>query len=317
VKTAADVVHVEIREWEVSGVGESVPYPRYAETTDSVRAQIAAIAPALAAGLSRRDLQEAMGPGAARNAVDCALWDLEAKQAGMPVSETLGAGEPPALASAMTVSLDKPEAMGRAAQALATRAPVIKVKVGTQDAEACIRAVRAAAPDAVLIVDPNESWDIALLQRLQPSLAELRVALVEQPLPADDDAALAGLEPLVPLCADESCHTADDLETLRGRYQVVNIKLDKTGGLTGALVLLSEARRQGFGIMSGCMICTSLSVAPAFHIGRFADFVDLDGPLWLKQDRPGGVALRDGWLQPPSRSLWGGACLQAMEHESL
>ena len=183
---------------------------------------------------------------------------------------------------------------------------LVKIKVDASDPAAQVRAVREVLPAARLIVDPNESWSFDLLRAMQPVLAEARVDLVEQPLPAGEDDALLGFEPVARLCADESCHTADDLARLRGRYQVVNIKLDKTGGLTGALELLDAARAQGFGIMVGCMISSSLSIAPAWHVARHAEFIDLDGPLWLKDDHPGGVAMIDGLLQPPSPGLWGG-----------
>ena len=194
--------------------------------------------------------------------------------------------------------------MAVAAAALAD-APLIKVKVDGHEPEACLRAVRAAAPHPAMIVDPNEGWDLALLAELQPLLAELRVAFVEQPLPAAEDAGLAGFEPLVPICADESCHTAAELDMLAGRYGMVNIKLDKTGGLTEALVLLDAARARGFGVMVGCMISSSLSIAPALQLAAQADYADLDGPLWLKDDRPGGVVLRDGMLMPPANGFWG------------
>jgi L-alanine-DL-glutamate epimerase-like enolase superfamily enzyme len=184
-------------------------------------------------------------------------------------------------------------------------APLIKVKVDATDPEAQLRAVRAGAPNARLIVDPNESWNFDLLKAMQEVLVDVRVDLVEQPLPAQDDAALEGFRPARPICADESCHVAADLTTLLGRYQAVNIKLDKTGGLSDALELLRQARAAGLEVMCGCMICTSLSIAPAFHIARHAAFVDLDGPLWLKQDHPGGVRLENGKLLAPADALWG------------
>ena len=304
VKTAAEVVTVELRQGETAGRGESVPYARYGETVQSVLAQIREIQSDLERGLSRTCLLERLPPGAARNAVDCALWDLEAKLSGTPVWRTLGEAPPAPLVTALTVSLDAPEAMAAAAARIAGTA-LIKVKVDSHDPEAQLRAVRAAAPDAGLIVDPNESWDIDLLRRMQPVLRQLRVSLVEQPLPASEDAALEGFAPSAPICADESCHTAEDLSRLQGRYQAVNIKLDKTGGLTGALALLKEARQRGFAVMSGCMVCSSLGVAPAFHIARHTDFADLDGPLWLRQDRPGGVRFVEDRLQPPAEGFWG------------
>jgi L-alanine-DL-glutamate epimerase-like enolase superfamily enzyme len=183
---------------------------------------------------------------------------------------------------------------------------LIKVKLDASDPEGQLRAVRAGAPDARLIIDPNESWNLEILGAMQPVLVEARVELIEQPLPANDDAALEGFSSAVPICADESCHVAADLPKLLGRYQAVNIKLDKTGGLSGALQLLQQARAEGLEVMCGCMICTSLGIAPAFHIARRADFVDLDGPLWLKGDHPGGARVENGKLSAPSATLWGG-----------
>jgi L-alanine-DL-glutamate epimerase-like enolase superfamily enzyme len=194
--------------------------------------------------------------------------------------------------------------MAAAAEAM-REAPLIKVKVNADEPAVCLRAVRGAAPDSALIVDPNESWDLDLLKTLQPLLKELRVAFVEQPLPSEQDADLEGFQPLVPICADESCHTAKDLDVLVRRYGMVNIKLDKTGGVTGGLELLEAARARGFGVMIGCMVSTSLSIAPAMHIAARADYADLDGPLWLKEDRPGGVSLQQGRLTAAAPGFWG------------
>ncbi|MBU3078970.1 N-acetyl-D-Glu racemase DgcA [Sphingomonas quercus] len=303
VKTVAEVVTVAVTEDGVTGRGESVPYPRYGESGAGVAAQVAAIERAIADGAGRAELTALLPAGAARNAVDCALWDLEARRGGPSVSAVAGAPLP-ALVTALTVGLDSPEAMAAAAAKLADM-PLIKVKVDAGDPETCLRAVRAAAPRPRMIVDPNESWDFALLQRLQPALAELRTEFVEQPLPAEADAALEGFAPLVPVCADESCHTVADLDRLAPRYGMINIKLDKAGGLTGALALYEAGRARGMGIMVGCMICTSLSIAPALHLAARADFADLDGPLWLKQDRPGGVAAEGGRLIAPAPGFWG------------
>jgi L-alanine-DL-glutamate epimerase-like enolase superfamily enzyme len=303
VRTVAEVVTVEVRQDNAGGRGESVPYARYGETPESVIAQIDGAQSALADGAGRGDICKLLPPGAARNAIDCALWDLEAKLSGTSVSVLLGRPLAP-VRTALTVSLDTPEAMGEAALSLAA-APLVKVKVDASEPEACLRAVRHSVPAAQMIVDPNESWDMALLERVQPLLQELRVAFVEQPLPAKEDGALEGFEPLVPICADESCHTAADLDVLAARYGMVNIKLDKTGGLTEALVLLEQARGRGFGVMVGCMISTSLSIAPAMHVAALAGFADLDGPLWLKEDRAGGVRLENGALMPPSPGFWG------------
>jgi len=303
VKTAADVVAVTIDQGPHRGRGESVPYARYGETVDTVIEEIQTLARDVDAGLSRADLAQRLGPGAARNAIDCALWDLEARLAGRAVADTLG--QPPLrpLVSALTVSLDTPQAMGEAAARM-TGATLIKVKVDDRDPAACLAAVRASAPAARLIVDPNESWTLDFLIALQPTLAELKVALIEQPLPAGEDAGLAGITSCAPICADESCHVAADLPGLKDRYQVVNIKLDKTGGLTEALDLLRQARAMEFGVMVGCMVSSSMSIAPAFHVARHADFVDLDGPTWLANDYTGGVVQRGAQLVPP-QGLWG------------
>lgn len=295
VKTEIEVVVAELRSGDRAGRGEGVPYPRYDETPDAVLAEIDSVAELLEKGLDRRGLIEAMPPGSARNALDCALWSLEGAGA--------AAGSVPPVVTAMTISLDTPDAMAEAAARLAD-APLLKVKVDAHRPEAQVRAVRAAAPRPRLIVDPNESWSFDLLRELQPLLAELRVDLLEQPLPAAEDEALEGFAPTVPICADESCHIAADLERVGRRYQAVNIKLDKTGGLTAALDLNAAARARGMTVMVGCMICTSLSIAPAMLLAAGADFADLDGPLWLADDHPGGATLAGGRLQPPSQRLW-------------
>ncbi|MGO3127056.1 MAG: N-acetyl-D-Glu racemase DgcA [Luteimonas sp.] len=305
VKTSADVVTVTIRDGEHTGHGEAVPYARYGETVASVIAQVESTGAAIAARISRRQLQDLLPPGAARNAIDCALWDLEAQRGRVSVARLLGRTPLHPLCSAQTISLDSPERMARAAAEVA-HLELLKIKVAADDPASLIRAVRASAPQARLIVDPNESWTLDLLQAMQPVLAEARVDLVEQPLPAGEDEALQDFHSATRLCADESCHTIDDLPRLRGRYQVVNIKLDKTGGLTAALDLLDAARTQDFGVMVGCMICSSLGIAPALQVARDAEFVDLDGPLWLQDDHPGGAVLRQGLLQPPAPALWGG-----------
>ncbi len=305
VKTAADVVVAEIRQGDLIGRGEALPYPRYGETVASVLAQIREMRDAIVGGAGRHDLEAQMPAGAARNALDCALWDLYARQQGQSVATLLNETPLPPIASALTVSLDTPDAM-RAAASHLRQVPLVKVKVDASNPEAQLRAVRAEVPDARMIVDPNESWTLEILREIQGLLVELDVDLVEQPLPADQDEVLEGFTPQRPLCADESCHVAADIPLLRRRYQAINIKLDKTGGLTGALELLREARAADMIIMCGCMISSSLSIAPAFHIARHAAFADLDGPLWLAQDRPGGVRLNGGMLQPPAPELWGG-----------
>ena len=306
VRTSTEVVEATVRSGGFTGRGEALPYARYGETVASVLDDANALSDAIAGGLDRLQLRDMLPPGAARNALDCALWDIEAQRQGMPVSALLGQPGPlPPLVSAQTVSLDTPARMAEAARALA-HLDLVKVKVDAADPAAQIRAVRGALPDARLIVDPNESWTFDLLQALQPTLQETRVDLIEQPLPVGEDDALLGFTSVARLCADESCHVATDLPRLLGRYRMVNIKLDKTGGLTAALELLDAARAQGFGVMVGCMISSSLAIAPAWHVARHAEFVDLDGPLWLRNDHAGGAAMRDGLLQPPAATLWGG-----------
>lgn len=304
VKTAADVVTVTIRQGDVAGRGEGVPYARYDETIDSTLAAIAGITPLVEAGASRAVVAQFMSPGAARNAVDNALWDLEARLGNTSVAALAGIAEAVPVPSAITIGINAPDAMA----AVATRVdhvPLLKIKVDRDHAEAQIAAVRAAAPDPRLIVDPNESWGIDDVVRLQDFLVAHRVDLLEQPLAADADGALRGFTSRVPLCADESLHTAADLDALAGRYAFVNVKLDKTGGLTEVLALADAARRKGFGLMVGCMVCSSLGIAPALLLAGSADFVDLDGPLWLSEDRDGGVTDHEGMLSPPAPGFWG------------
>ena len=304
VKTVADVVTVEITAGDVTGRGEAVPYPRYGETIAGALEAIARVEGAIAGGATRDELLGLMPAGAARNAVDCALWDLETRLTGRSVTQRLGLPDIGPTATAMTVGLGSLQAMSTAARALADF-PLIKIKVDRSDPEAQIRMVRDAAPKPRVIVDPNESWTIAEVERLQPLLAELRIDLLEQPLPADADAALEGFRPLVPIAADESAHVAGDVGALASKYQVINIKLDKTGGLTGALALADAAAAAGLGVMTGSMISTSLSIAPALVIAARSAFVDLDGPLWLAADRPGGVEGVEGVLTPPAPGFWG------------
>ena len=304
VKSAADVVTVTIREGDAVGRGEGVPYPRYGESVEGVLAQIAAVAGSVEGGAGRQTLLALLPPGAARNAVDCALWDLEARLGGRSVAAMLDSPAPGRIASALTIVIDTPEAMARAAAAVA-RAPLLKVKVDAVDPATQIRAVRSAAPDAALIVDPNESWDEASASAMRDVLVEARVALLEQPASADADGWLEGFDAGVPVCADESVHVAADLDGLAGRYDVVNVKLDKAGGLTAALELASAARARGMGLMTGCMVSSSLSIAPALHVAAVSDFVDLDGPWWLREDRVGGVRDDGGMLRPAARGFWG------------
>jgi len=303
-RLAADVVAVELRQGGHLGRGESVPYGRYGESVESVVEQMEAVRGLLAAGMGRDELQARLPPGAARNALDAALWDLEWRQTSVPVWAQLARSPHQALVSALTISIDTPERMGAAAARLAD-AGLIKVKLDASEAAARIEAVRRAAPRARLMVDANEAWNIGLLRDLQATLERCGVELIEQPLPAGADDDLLAYSGPIPLCADEACHVSADLPRLRGRYQAVNIKLDKTGGLTEAWRLLQAARADGFHIMVGCMVGSSLGIAPALEIAREAEFIDLDGPLWLQGDHPGGVTLKDGWLQPPAPGFWG------------
>ncbi len=304
VKTVADVVTVTVREGELVGRGEGVPYPRYGETVDGSLAAIEGIRALIEGGATRDETAAAMPAGAARNAVDCALWDLEAKRAGTSVAALAGCRAPEALASAITIGIDTPEAMAAVAQRH-TSVPLLKVKLNREEAEAQLAAVRAVAPLPRLIVDPNESWRVEDVARWQDMLLAHRVDLLEQPVPADDDAGLEGLGSRIPICADEALHTRADLPRLRGRYDYVNIKLDKTGGLTEALALADAALGMGFGLMVGCMVSSSLGIAPAMLVAERASFVDLDGPLWLAADREGGVRDEAGWMQPPAPGFWG------------
>jgi len=303
-KTEAAVVVATVDDGTFKGHGECVPYARYGETVESVAATIAAQAPALASGLTRAALQQAMPPGAARNALDCALWDYEAKRSGRRAFALAGLPEPRPLVTAYTISLDTPAAMAAAAEQVAAR-DLLKVKLGRAGDAARIAAVRRTAPAARLIVDANEGWSPDTLAENLAACADAGVALIEQPLPAAQDAALLGLATPVPLCADESAHARPSLAELAGKYQAVNIKLDKTGGLTEALAMADEARRHGLTIMVGCMVGTSLSMAPAVLLAQQAQLADLDGPLLLRRDRPHGLTYSGSLVHPPAPELWG------------
>jgi L-alanine-DL-glutamate epimerase-like enolase superfamily enzyme len=303
-KTEAIVVVVQLDEAGFSGRGECVPYARYNESVDSVVAAIEAMREPLFRSLDRATLQEAMPPGAARNALDCAFWDLEAKRCGFDAYKLAQITAPRPLTTAYTISLGTPEAMAEASKQAAGRA-LLKIKLGgTGDTER-IAAVRRAAPHAALIVDANEAWSSANLAENLAACAEAGVKLIEQPLPAGHDAALAEIERTIPICADESVHDRASLAGLVGRYDAVNIKLDKTGGLTEALAMADEAERLGFDLMVGCMVATSLAMAPAVLLAQRAKFVDLDGPLLLARDRPDGLHYTDSLVHPPSPALWG------------
>lgn len=303
-RTEIRVVTVTLSDGVNIGRGECVPYARYGETVESVISAILDQRAALADGVSRVGLQSLLPPGAARNALDCAFWDLEAKRAGQPAWRLAGLSDPQPLETAFTLSLAPPEAMLAAAARNAHR-PLLKVKLGGEGDLARIEAVRRGAPDARIIVDANEGWTVPQYLELAPVLARLGVALVEQPLPAGEDEALIGLERVLPVCADESCHDLASLEKLRGKYDAVNIKLDKTGGLTEALSVAREARAMGFELMVGCMLGTSLAMAPAFLVAQGAAFVDLDGPLLLAGDRDVPIRYDGSIMHAPERGLWG------------
>lgn len=304
-RTEVRVLVCEIADGDVVGRGECTPYARYGETVDEVARAIAAIGPAIAGGLEREGLQRAMRPGAARNAVDCALWDLEAKQAGRRVWELAGLPEPEPVTTAFTLSVDTPEAMGRAAAEAADR-PLLKLKLtGDEEDADRVAAVRANAPKARIIVDANEALTLEAAVALAPALAEAGVELLEQPLHAEADEALRGVPFPLPLGADESCHDTATLPRLVGLYQVINIKLDKTGGLTEALRLRAAAEAAGFRVMVGCMLASSLAMAPAHLVAQGAAFVDIDGPLLLARDRSPGLRYERSLVHPPEPGLWG------------
>ena len=304
-RTEAVVVSVALSDGRVTGRGECVPYARYGETVDGVVATIRTVEPHLAEpGFDRARLAEVMPAGAARNALDCALWDLEAKRAGVPVAERLGLAATTPLVTAYTLSVGTPESMHDKAKEAAHR-PLLKVKLGGDGDPDRIAAVRAGAPNARLIVDANEAWREANLGANLAACEAAGVELIEQPLPAGGDAALRGLATPIALCADESLHTVADLASLRDRYSAINIKLDKAGGLTEALAIAAEAKRFGYRIMIGCMVGTSLAMAPAAILARIADFVDLDGPLLLARDRVPGLRYDGSLMYPPEPALWG------------
>jgi L-Ala-D/L-Glu epimerase / N-acetyl-D-glutamate racemase len=303
-KTQAAVVVAELSDGHHRGRGECVPYARYGETVDGVAETITALADEIARGLDRSALQKAMRPGAARNALDCAFWDLSAKRAGKPVHELVGLPPPKPLVTAYTISLAEPDVMAQQAAKAAGRT-LLKVKLGSADDRARIMAVRQAAPQAELIVDANEGWTADNLAGNLAACAQAGVTLVEQPLPADADDVLAHIARPLPVCADESVHARTSLPGLVGKYDAVNIKLDKTGGLTGALAMVKDAERLGFALMAGCMVATSLAIAPAILIGQRARVVDLDGALLLARDRPDGLRYEESLVHPATPALWG------------
>ena len=299
-RTEAQVLTVKLNDGQHVGWGECVPYARYGESLQSVTDEIMGLPDAF----SRFDLYDILPAGAARNAVDCALWDLEAKRAGKPVWELAGLEAPSPEITAYTLSLDTPEAM-KAQAALHAFRPLLKIKLGTPDDMPRLEAVRAGAPKSTIIVDANEGWSAEVYADLAPHLVRLGVELVEQPLPAGEDHALLGMQRPVPVCADESCHDRSSLADLKGKYDVVNIKLDKTGGLTEALALRDAAIAQGYEVMVGCMVGSSLAMAPATLVAQGASVVDLDGPLLLAEDRDEPLIFDNAGVHPPSATLWG------------
>lgn len=302
-KTQVDVVQVELQQGDYVGRGECVPYSRYNETIESTLAELEAILPQLKKGLSRSELAEHLPSGAARNAVDCALWDLECKSTQETIGQRLKTPPTPLL-TAFTLSLDSPEKMRDVAKENAFR-PLLKLKLGgAQDLER-VKAVREGAPNAKIILDANEAWTEELYNALIPDLVALNVAMIEQPFPADNDEILDTLARPIPICADESCHDRQSLKSIVGRYDMINIKLDKTGGLTEALALKEEALSQGLQIMVGCMLSSSLSMAPAFVVAQGASIVDLDGPLLLSEDIEDGFEFEQSKMLPCSSALWG------------
>lgn len=303
-RASAEVVVVEISDDGALGRGECMPYAHYGETVEGVIAEIEGLREYLEGDLDLVTLQGAMPPGAARNAVDCALWDLAAKQAGKPAWQMARMTAPQPLVTAYTLGVDTPDAMAAAAREVAWR-PLIKLKATGEGDIDRIAAVRDAAPNAGLIVDANEGWKSDMVEPFSAELAKLNVLMIEQPLPADADAALADIPHPVPICADESCHSRDGLEDLAIRYDMVNIKLDKTGGLTEALALRDAARGAGLGVMVGCMVATSLAMAPAFLVAQGTEVVDLDGPLLLADDRDDGMVYDGSTVMPPDPALWG------------
>jgi L-alanine-DL-glutamate epimerase-like enolase superfamily enzyme len=303
-KTEAVVVVAEVGGGRDTGRGECVPYARYGETVESVTAAITAMREPLARGLTRQELQQAMPPGAARNALDCALWDFQAKREGRAVHELAGVHPLQPRATVYTISLGTPAAMAAAARAAATRA-ILKIKLGGHADPECLRAVRQAAPLCELTIDANEGWTADNLEANLAACAEAKVSLVEQPLPAGNDEVLARIKRPIPVCADESVHDRKMLPALVGRYDAVNIKLDKTGGLTEALAMAAEAEHLGFQIMVGCMVATSLAMAPAMLVAQRASVVDLDGPLLLAKDREHGLRYEGSLVHPPAPALWG------------
>ncbi len=304
VTTAVDVVVADLSDGDSKGRAEGVPMARFGESIDSVVAALDGMKGAVFSGLNRETLQQALPPGAARNALDCAFWDIDAKRAYCSVAELAGLGAIEPVTTAFMIGLDTPERIAELVAANRSR-PLFKLELGGDGDAERVRAARSAAPASRLIVDANESWTVAQLGDLMPALVDCRVELIEQPLPVDADDALAGMERRIPFCADEACRTRDDLDRLDGKYQAVCIKLDKAGGLTEALALAAEAKRRGLRIMAGGMIGTSLGIAPALLLAQQAEIVDLGGPLLLASDRVPGLRYEGSRIQPAQAGFWG------------
>lgn len=299
-RTEAKVLTVTVAREGIIGWGECVPYARYGETLESVTDEIAGVP----ADVSREGLYDLLGAGAARNAIDCALWDVEAKAKGKRVWDLIGVPAPKPCITAFTLSLDTPDNMRASAFKHAHR-PLLKIKLGTPDDMARLEAVRAGAPKSEIIVDANEGWSAEVYTELAPHLLRLGVSMVEQPMPAGQDDMLSEIARPLPVCADESCHDTATLAGLKGKYDMVNIKLDKTGGLTEALRLDQAARAEGYDVMVGCMVGSSLAMAPATIVAQGAAVVDLDGPLLLAEDRDHALHFDDDGVHPPAANLWG------------
>jgi L-alanine-DL-glutamate epimerase-like enolase superfamily enzyme len=303
-RTHANVVVVELRQGEYVGRGECVPYARYDESIESVLAELAPLAVKIENGLTRQQMQSLLPAGAARNALDCAYWDLECKKSGQRIWEYLSVPEPKSLTTAFTLSLDTPEKMKQAAIENAHR-PLLKLKLAGEGDIERVTAVREGSPDARIIVDANEGWDEALYLKFVPELVKLGVEMIEQPMPANNDSALAHLPRPITLCADESCHDRSSLPNIIGRYDMINIKTDKTGGLTEAIALKKAAEEAGLQVMVGCMLATSLAMAPAFIVAQDVQVVDLDGPLLLAEDRECPIKFDDSLMNVFEAGLWG------------
>jgi L-alanine-DL-glutamate epimerase-like enolase superfamily enzyme len=304
VQTVAESVWVELIDGPLTGRGEGLEVFYHGETIDSLIAQVKALEHRLEEGISRSALQQLVAPGGARNAIDCALWDLEAKRSGRRVWELAGIATVHSLLTAYTLSMDSPAAMAEAAGAVGDYS-LLKLKLGGEGDVERVTAVRRARPDVELIVDANQSWNERQLYDFTPKLARLGVKLIEQPLAAGQDAPLLGFKSPIPLCADESCQTTESLDSLNGKYQFVNIKLDKTGGLTEALRLAHAAKQLGFELMVGCMAGSSLSMAPAFVVGQLCSVIDLDGPLLSAKDVPNAIRYEGSRMHAPGAALWG------------